>query len=71
MANQTTARTDMFQHLVLQGLWVLILLGFGYKSRNMATDFRASAIAFGDLYGNKNENSKKYRREISYGGELY
>lgn len=61
-------QNDMFQHAVLAGLWVLILCAFGKRPHIQANNFRSSAIAFGDEYGNPNGHD--YRREITYGGTL-
>lgn len=61
------SRDRDFQHLVLAGLWVLILCCWGRKPLNQATNFQSSAIAFGDLHGTEGENAKVYRRTITYG----
>jgi hypothetical protein len=63
-------RNDMFQHLVLNALWVLIVRAYGGNATDAALNFRSSAISFGDMYGNQSEEAKKYRREVTYGGSL-
>lgn len=70
MANQTTKRTDMFQHIVLAGLWILIRCAFGKQPIKEASDFKSDCLYFGDLYGDKSEGAKDFRRNITYGGSL-
>ena len=66
MANQTTARTDMFQHLVLQGLWVIILILLKKDASNQTAIFRGGVVGFGDTYGTKGEEAIMYRRNVTY-----
>jgi hypothetical protein len=66
MANQTTARTDLFQHLVLQGLWVIILILLKKDASNQTAIFRGGAVGFGDTYGAKGEDALMYRRDVTY-----
>lgn len=60
------SREERFQHLILMGIWFLILASVGKINRKLAYDFQSSAIAFGDEYGNQSEGAAKYRREEIY-----
>lgn len=59
-------RNDMFQHLVLNGIWILVLLAFGKKPHKQALNWRSSAVAFGDLHGAQGEQAYEYRRDVTY-----
>jgi len=66
MANQTTARTNLFQHLVLQGLWVIILILSKKDVLRQILNFRGEIVSFGDMYDTKGEEAKMYRRDVTY-----
>ena len=59
------SRRSTFECLVLQGIWCLILLGFGVKPRRQAENFCSGALAYCDEHGNQSEGAPAYRREIS------
>jgi hypothetical protein len=63
-------RNNIFQHLVLAGLWVLILRAFGKVAIDQAINFKINAIAFGDMFGLRGDEAKQYRRENTYRGDL-
>lgn len=70
-AAERDKRTNMFQHLVLNALWVIILCLFGQRgwACKPATNLRCSLLAFGDLYGNQGEGAAEHRRETTYCGK--
>lgn len=65
---KTDERTDMFQHLVLGALWIIILFlaGKDFGAKDLARNWVGSARTFGDLYGNQADTAKEYRREKTY-----
>lgn len=61
-----TTNEKAFQALVLQGIWTIIRILFITNRCYFPNEWRASAIAHMDLYGNQSEEAAKYRRETSY-----
>lgn len=59
-------RNDMFQHLVLQLLWLIVLYVAGKRPTNQLLTARSNCIAFGDLYGNQSYDANRIRRDITY-----
>lgn len=70
MTQEDRKRMDMFQHLVLAGLWVIILCLFKKNPVTQAINYQTNAIAFGDIYGNQGETAADYRRDRTYGGQI-
>lgn len=66
MAADLKNRNDMFQHLVLQLLWLIVCLVTGKKPLHQLVTVRSNCIAFGDLYGTEGLEAKRLRREITY-----
>ena len=66
MANQTTARANLFQHLVLQGLWVIVLILLKKDASNQTVIFKGGIVDFGDVYGVKGEEARMFRRDVTY-----
>lgn len=63
------SRPSQFQFMVLGALWALILAVLfkaDIKARDIALNYRSSALAFGDLYGVPGEDAREYRRENTY-----
>jgi hypothetical protein len=62
-----TDRNSLFQHLVLNGIWMLALLIMGFKHRaQIVHSWRDGAIMFGDQYGVQGDEAKRVRREMTY-----
>lgn len=59
-------RRSMFEAIVLQGIWVLILRSFGASGREQAWNFRSSAIHYMDEFGAQTDKSREYRRDVTY-----
>lgn len=59
-------RKQVFEALVLQGIWLLILLGMGKRIPYDCRVWRGSAIDHMDVYGNQSEGAKAHRREVSF-----
>lgn len=65
-------RRMMFEALVLQGLWVIILCVIGQKGNAIRSgqNFQSSAIAYMDEHGLQHDGAKQYRREITFAGQM-
>jgi hypothetical protein len=64
--NKDTERNTMFQHLVLNGIWMLFLAIRGYDNHQGIHSWRDGAIYFGDEYGVSGDDAKRIRRELTY-----
>jgi len=56
-------RRAVFECLVLQGMWVLILCAFGAQPRKQAANFASGALAYCDEHG---PGDPQYRRDVSF-----
>lgn len=65
---QRDERNGHFQHLVLKGIYciLLALVATNPRAKSPANNFRIDALGFGDLYGRQTEEAKTYRREVTY-----
>lgn len=63
-------RRTVFEALVLQALWVLILCATGQKGKatRSAQNFQVGSLDYLDEHGNQSEGSKQYRRDVSFAG---
>lgn len=56
----------LFQHAVLQGLWLIVLLLSGKHASLQRAYFRSNCLGFGDLFGQQTDEAKQYRRNVTY-----
>lgn len=59
-------RRDMFEAIVVQCLWVLVMRSFGMRARDQAANTRSAIIAYFDEFGNQSSGAPNYRRETTY-----
>ncbi len=61
-------RTNMFQHAVLNALWIIILFlaGKDFAAKDNARSWISGARAFGDMYGVQGDEARKFRHEKTY-----
>jgi hypothetical protein len=60
------ARRFHFEHLVISGIWIIILLLCKFRAADQMINWRSSALNYTDALGNQNDGALSYRRERTY-----
>lgn len=55
-----------FEAMLLSGIWIVIMLGFGKKPWIKAAEWRAAVITYFDYHGAQGADAKRYRREQTF-----